>query len=196
MSGFTRDTYHYGDKLVYEALERKWSRYHDMRCDCGKNWYTAHAEPAGFIAVRTGSGFIALTGPGLTEGVDESALTTNALWQAVTGTPGEGWIEEVHVVDRSPAARAQYKAEREAQYAQKRERAARSKIELASVKQIDYLRALIAKTDPDRLDAEFANAIAGTAIAPRAEDESTEQAIQRLTRAAARKLISSLVGNT
>lgn len=119
VSDFTRDTYHYGDKLVYE-------------------------------------------------GVDETALTTNALWQAVTGAPGEGWIEEVHVVDRSPA-QAQYKVEREAHYAQKRERAAKSKIEPASGKQIDYLRALIAKTGPDRLDAEFADAIAGTAIAPRAE---------------------------
>ncbi|MCZ9326593.1 hypothetical protein [Nocardia farcinica] len=83
-----------------------------------------------------------------------------------------------------------------AHYAQKRERAAKSKIELASLEQIDYLRALIAKTDPDRLDAEFADAIAGTAIAPRAENEGTDQAIQRLTGAAARKLISSLADDT
>ncbi|MBF6375925.1 hypothetical protein IU445_23030 [Nocardia farcinica] len=61
---------------------------------------------------------------------------------------------------------------------------------------MDYLRALIAKTDPDRLDAEFADAIAGTAIAPRAENESTDQAIQRLIGAAARKLISSLADDT
>ena len=29
MSGFTRDTQRYGDKLVYEALGSKWRRYHD-----------------------------------------------------------------------------------------------------------------------------------------------------------------------
>jgi hypothetical protein len=42
--------------------------------------------------VRSGSGWVALTGPGMTEGVDESALTANALWEAVTGKPSEGWV--------------------------------------------------------------------------------------------------------
>jgi hypothetical protein len=37
--------------------------------------------------VREGNGFVALTSPGLTEDVDEAALTTNALWMAVTGEP-------------------------------------------------------------------------------------------------------------
>ncbi|MEV4182914.1 hypothetical protein AB0J28_15915 [Streptosporangium canum] len=35
MSGFTRDTQRYGDKLVYEALGSKWRRYHDTHCRCG-----------------------------------------------------------------------------------------------------------------------------------------------------------------
>ncbi|MFE7112818.1 hypothetical protein ACFU98_38255 [Streptomyces sp. NPDC057575] len=72
---------------------------------------TDHAEPTGFTVVKSGSGLVALTGPRLTEDVDESALTANALWEAVTGKPGEGWIETVHVIDRSAAAEKQRKAE-------------------------------------------------------------------------------------
>jgi hypothetical protein len=74
VSGFTRDTRYYGDRLVYEALLSKWSRDH-ARCRCGNNWITHHAEPAGFTVVRKGNGFVALVGPGLTEDVDEAAPT-------------------------------------------------------------------------------------------------------------------------
>jgi hypothetical protein len=32
--------------------------------------------------------------------VEESRLTTNALWEAVTGQPGaQDWYERIHVVD-------------------------------------------------------------------------------------------------
>ncbi|WP_330461680.1 hypothetical protein OIB37_35415 [Streptomyces sp. NBC_00820] len=37
---------------------------------------------------RGKTGYYGLVGPRLTEGVDESALTVNALWEAVTGKPG------------------------------------------------------------------------------------------------------------
>jgi len=94
MSGFTRGG-RYGDRLVYEALQSKWLRYH-RHCACGKDWVEAHAIPAGFTVVRAGSGWVALIGPGLTEGVDEDKLTANALWEAVTGRPGiQTWYEEV-----------------------------------------------------------------------------------------------------
>ena len=69
------------------------------------------------------------TGPDLTEGVDESALTANALWEAVTGKPGEGWIETVHVMDRSEAAEKKRKADNDTAYADLRERAAKAKKE-------------------------------------------------------------------
>jgi len=105
MSGFTRDTHHYGDRLVYEALTSKWDRYH-ARCGCGRDWVTAHTEPAGFTVVRNGTGFVALTGPGLTEDVDEAQLTTNSLWQVVTGTEGEqDWFETVRVINRPMSAK-------------------------------------------------------------------------------------------
>jgi hypothetical protein len=110
-----RDTQHYGDRLAYEALGSKWRRYHDNHCGFGQNWVTVHAERAGFAVVRSGSGWVALTGPGLTEGVDESALTANALWEAVTGKPGtQDWYESVKVIDRSELAGAKRKAENDA----------------------------------------------------------------------------------
>lgn len=46
MSGFTRDTKRYGDKLVYEALGSKWRRYHDGHCGCGLNWLPAPSPAA------------------------------------------------------------------------------------------------------------------------------------------------------
>ena len=98
MSGFTRSTRRYGDQLVYEALESKWSRYHVRHCGCELPWLD-HAVAAGFKAIIR-SGYVVLTGPGLTEGVDESSLTTDALWKAVTGKPGsQGWSEPVRVMD-------------------------------------------------------------------------------------------------
>ncbi|WP_225731050.1 MULTISPECIES: hypothetical protein [unclassified Nocardia] len=197
MSGFTRDTYHYGDELVYEALHSKWGRYHANYCGCGQDWLTAHAEPAGFTVVRSGGGFVALTGPGLTEGVDEDALTTNALWEAVTGTPGtQDWTEEVHIIDRGPTAQAERKAASDAHYARLRERSAAAEAEPATIKQIDYLKTLAANAESEHFDAEFAKATKGTGIDPRAEDETPGRAIRRLTRAAARKLITALAGHS
>lgn len=97
MSGFTRNSTHYGDRLVYEALHRTWERHHGhcQRPECPGDWLE-HATAAGFEVVRSGNGFVALVGPGLAEGVDETALTTNALWAAVTGTPGsQTWTDRV-----------------------------------------------------------------------------------------------------
>lgn len=197
MSGFTRDSYHYGEQLVYEALHSKWGRYHARYCGCGHDWISAHAEPAGFAVVKSGSGYTALTGPGLTEGVDEDALTANALWEAVTGTPGtQDWYEQIHIADRSPETQAALKAASDAHYAVIRERTAAAKVEPASTKQIDYLKALAAKTDLERFDTEYAKAIEGTEIAPRGEAETTGRAIRRLTRAAARALITALAGRS
>ncbi|MGW1696381.1 hypothetical protein [Streptomyces sp. NPDC002399] len=194
MSGFTRDTKRYGDKLVYEALGSKWRRYHDTHCECGRNWVTEHAEPAGFTVVRSGSGWVALTGPGLTEGVDESALTANALWEAVTGKPGEGWIETVHVMDRSEKAEKKRKADNDAAYADRRERAAKAKKEPATAAQLKYLNALVAKAGRERFDAAYDKSVKGTGVAPRGAEEKTQAALGRLTKAAARKLITALVG--
>lgn len=88
----------YGDRLVYEALQSKWVRYH-RHCTCGNDWVAAHAIPAGFTIVKAGSGWVGLVGPGLTEGVDEDKPTVNALWEAVTGRPGsQSWFEDVTVL--------------------------------------------------------------------------------------------------
>lgn len=194
MSGFTRDTQRYGDKLVYEALGSKWRRYHDTHCGCGLNWVTEHAEPAGFTVVRSGTGWVALTGPGLTEDVEESALTTDALWKAVTGKPGTGWVESVHVIDRSQAAPKDRKRTAAAPAA-RRERPAKAAPEPATDKQLKYLTTLVGKVGRERFDAAFSTVVQGTEIAPRGTDEKTCQALRRLTKAAARKLITALAGH-
>jgi hypothetical protein len=94
--------YWYGGLLVYEPLDSKWRRYH-ARCrqsGCTGDWLD-HALKAGFRQVGKHQGYFGLVGPGLTEGVDESRLTANALWEAVTGIPGnQDWHETVHVVER------------------------------------------------------------------------------------------------
>lgn len=96
MSGFIRDPRRYGDQLVYEALHSKWDRHH-ARCrqpGCTGDWLD-HAIAAGFQVVRVSRDFTALTGPGLTDQPDESALTTDALWLVVTGTLGnQVWTEQ------------------------------------------------------------------------------------------------------
>lgn len=200
MSGFIRDVRHYGDKLVYEALGSKWNRYHG-RCGCGRDWVTAHAEPAGFTVVREGSGFVALVGPGLTEGVDEAKLTTNALWKAVLGTEGsQDWYEPVRVVDRStardpdPEADAARKAASAAANAERRARTAAAKTEPLSSAQRNYLQTLATKCSRERFDEDLARAIKGTGVPARQPDEKTAQIIERLTRDVARKLISALTG--
>ncbi|WP_232542629.1 hypothetical protein [Streptomyces sp. QHH-9511] len=194
MSGFARDPKYYGDRLVYEPLESKWSRYHATHCGCGQDWLTAHAIPAGFTVIPRGrTGYYGLVGPGLTEGVDETALTANALWEAVTGKPGtQTWPEQVHVTCRSPEAEAARKAENERIYGPRRERVAASKREPATAKQLKYLASLAEKVGKERFDAEFVKAVKGTDIAPRAPRERTTTASKRLTTAAARKLISAL----
>jgi hypothetical protein len=196
VSGFARDTKYYGDRLVYEPLDSKWVRYHATHCGCGQDWLTAHAVPAGFTVIPRGtSGYYGLVGPGLTEGVDESALTTNALWEAVTGKPGtQTWHEHVQVTCRSPEAEAKRKAENERIYGPRRERAAKAKTELATPAQLKYLATLAEKVGKDRFDAEFVKAVKGTDIEPRAPRERTATAAKRLTKAAARTLISALAG--
>jgi hypothetical protein len=198
VSGFTRDSHHYGERLVYEALTSKWDRCH-VRCGCGRDWVTAHAEPAGFSVVRSGSGFVALVGPGLTEDVDEDQLTTNALWQAVTGTEGDqGWFEQVRVVERpalSPEEQEQGKAANRVKHAEQRERTAKAKTELLTSPQLNYLRTLASKVSRERFDEDFARAIKGSTVAPRSADEKTQQVIERLTKDAARKLITALKGS-
>ncbi|MFG2334302.1 hypothetical protein ACGFMM_32525 [Streptomyces sp. NPDC048604] len=194
MSGFARDPKYYGDRLVYEPLESKWSRYHATHCGCGQDWLTAHVIPAGFTVIPRGkSGYYGLVGPGLTEGVDEQALTANALWEAVTGKPGtQPWHETVHVTCRSPEAEAARKAENERVYGPRRERAAKAKTEPATDKQLAYLAKLAETAGKERFDAEFFKATKGTDIKPRAPRERMTTASKRLTKAAARKLIGAL----
>ncbi|MDF9867871.1 MULTISPECIES: hypothetical protein [Streptomyces] len=111
MSGFARDPKYYGDRLVYEPLERKWAGYHARHCGCGLDWFEAHAVPAGFTVIPRGkTGYYGIVGPGLTEGVDEEKLTANALWEAVTGKPGtQTWYESMHVTCRNPESEAALK---------------------------------------------------------------------------------------
>lgn len=179
MSGFTRDTRYYGDRLVYEALSSKWSSYH-RHCGCAAGW-DSHLEPAGFEIAREGNGFVAITGTGLTDGVDESALTANALWEAVTGTPGtQGWVERVRVIDRAKAP-ASAPAPRHARTA---------KIpEAASPAQLAYLRKLVV-ADPSK----FATQLAIVTASARTDGAVELQKIDSLTKALASKLISALVG--
>ena len=200
MSGFTRDSRHYGDQLVYEALLSKWDRYHS-RCGCGQDWVVVHAEPAGFRVVRSGNGFITLVGPGLTEGVDETALTTNALWKAVTGTPGEqDWHEAVRVIARTapeeldPAAEKARKAVNVALYAAKKAASEGTRTELLTAAQLSYLNSLVTRVSRERLDEQLTIAIKGNRVQPRQPGEKTQQMLERLTRDAARKLISALTG--
>ncbi|WP_245880834.1 DUF3072 domain-containing protein [Streptomyces zhaozhouensis] len=182
---------------MYAPLESKWSRYHARHCGCGRDWLTAHAIPAGFTVLPRGNtGYYALVGPGLTERVDESALTTNALWEAVTGKPGtQTWYERVHVTCRSLEAEAARKAENERIYGPRRERAAKAKTEPATAAQLKYLATLAEKAGRERFDAEFTKVVKGTGIEPRAPRERTATATKRLTKAAARNLISALAGS-
>lgn len=195
MSGFTRDTKHYGDRLVYEALDSKWRRYH-ARCRCGGHW-SDHLEPAGFTVVRQGNAFVALTGPGLTEGVDEAALTTNALWEAVTGQPGaQTWFDTVQVIDRSEEAEAKRKADNDRYYKELRARSEAKKKEAKkqppTAAQRRYLAFLVSEVDVEHFDVELAKALKGTRIAKRKPSEEPAQVIDRLTKDTARTLIALL----
>lgn len=199
MSGFTRDTLHYGDRLVYEALLGKWDRYH-VQCGCRQDWILAHAEPAGFRVARRGSGFVALVGPSLTEGVNENKLTTNALWQAVTGTPGaQDWFDQVRVVPRPESAEsampeAARKAANKERFAERNARAATAGLEPPTEAQLRYLSSLAATVSRERFDDLFAMAVKGSKVPARGPDEKTQQVVERLTKAVARKMISALSG--
>ncbi|MFC5664349.1 hypothetical protein ACFP3U_15315 [Kitasatospora misakiensis] len=165
---------------------------------CGQDWLTAHAIPAGFTVLPRGkTGYYGLVGPGLTEGVDESQLTNDALWTAVTGQPGAGWVERVQVTCRSEESEAKRKAENDAHYGRLREESAARKkasaVEPASPAQARYLLTLAEKAGEPAFTAQFDKAITGTAIKPRRAKEDVQKAIGRLTKAAARKLISALV---
>ena len=172
---------------MYELLESTWRRYHAHHCGCDQDWLSAHAEPAGFTVVRDGGGFLALIGPDLTEGVNESALTTDALWLAVTGKAGGGRIAPVHTVDRSAAAEAQRKADNDAHYQAVRKRAAAAKVEPASAAQIRYLDNLAARVSRDQLQIEYGRAVKGAGIAPLESHDEPGPALARLTKAAARR---------
>ncbi|MFD3959709.1 MULTISPECIES: hypothetical protein [Streptomyces] len=150
-------------------------------------------ESAGITAIRAGGGWVALVGPGLTEDVDETALTANALWTAVTGKRGDGCVETVHVMDRSETAEKRRMAESDAAYADQRERSVQSKRDPATPAQLKYLHALVAQAGRERFGAGFNKAMGGTGVAPRGAEEKTQAALGRLTKAKARKLITALV---
>lgn len=194
MSGFTRDPLHYGDELVYEALQGKWLRYH-QHCGCGQDWVEAHAIPAGFRVVRRRPGFVALIGPGLTEDVDEDRLTTNALWEAVVGAPGsQDWFEQVHVVDRSPEELDRRAPQRRAGHdSERRARDAKARAEPATEAQARYLTRLATKVSRDRFDELYAAATQRSGIEQRQPGEKTATMIARLTKATARQLITFVV---
>lgn len=157
MSGFARDPKYYGDRLVYEPLERKWAGYHARHCGCVRDWLEAHAVPAGFTVILRGkTGYYGLAGPGLTEGVDEEKLTANALWEAVTGKPGtQTWFEGVHITCRSPESEAARKEHYKQIYAPAQERRKQAKTEPATEAQVKYLTTLAEKVGKERFDAEL-----------------------------------------
>lgn len=99
------------------------------------------------VGIRAGHHRLLRPGrPGLTEGVDEEALTCTALWEAVTGTPGtQTWHETVRVTCRNEAAEAARKAENERTHGPWRERAGKTLTEPATGKQISYLNKLVAQ---------------------------------------------------
>lgn len=195
MPGFLRDAKLYGDRLVYRAVANTWSGHHAAYCGCGQDWVSAHAIPAGMSVLHEGAGVVVLVGPGLTEGVDERFLTANALWKAVTGTPGtQDWTEPATVVDRSPAAEARRQAVTDAANARQCAERAAAKLVPASAAQRRYLADLAASVGPDRFAAAFDKAVARHDIEPMGPDETPEQAAARLTNPVARKLIATLVG--
>jgi len=52
----------------------------------------------------------------------------------------------------------------------------------------------VAKAGRERFDAAFNKEVKGTGVGPRAPEEKTQAALGRLTKAAARKLITALIG--
>lgn len=193
MSGFTRDVLHYGDELVYEALQGTWRRHH-RHCGCGQDWVEAHAIPAGFRVIRRRPGFVALAGPGLTESVDEGQLTTNALWEAVVGTPGaQDWFEQVHVFERSPEELIRSTPQRRpARDLERRDRDAKARTEPITEAQARYLTSLAMKISREAFDELYSAATKGSGSEQGQPREKTAVMIARLTKATARQLITLL----
>jgi hypothetical protein len=75
--------------------------------------------------------------------------------------------------------------------APRRARATAGRSEPITEAQLRYLTSLITKAS-NRFNAAFAAAITGTTIAPRGPQERTMQAVKRLTKTAASRLITSL----
>lgn len=84
--------------------------------------------------------------------MDESALTANALWEAVTGKPGTQTSHKgVHITCRSPESEAKRKADNDEYYGRIREESAKRKAaakkEPITPAQLKYLTSL-AVADP------------------------------------------------
>lgn len=116
----------------------------------------------------------------------------------MTGTDGaQDWFEPVRVIERpvlTPEQAEGRKAANKILYAEQRERSAKAKAEPLTAPQLSYLRTLVTKVSRDRFDEDFARAIKGSSVVPKAADETTQQVIERLTKDAARKLITALKG--
>ncbi len=124
------------------------------------------------------------------------AINAAALWEAVTGKPGtQTWYESVHVTCRSPESEAARKEHYEQIYAPAQERRKQAKTKPATEAQVRYLTTLAERVGKERFDAEYAKAIKGSDIAPRAPRQRCATAAKRLTKTRARKLITALVGH-
>jgi hypothetical protein len=163
---------------------------------CEEDRLSAHAEPAGFMVVRDGGGFVALTGPGLTEGVNESPLTTDALWLVVTGKPGEGGSSPSTPSTAVPPQRPCATPTTTPTTRSCGSEPPGPKIEPASAAQTRYLDNLTARVSRDQLQTEYDRAVKGTGIAPLQTNEEPGPALRQLTKAAARRLNTALVSAT
>ncbi|MCX2968206.1 MULTISPECIES: hypothetical protein [Streptomyces] len=114
----------------------------------------------------------------------------------MTGKPGtQTWYESVHVTCRSPESEAARKEHYEQIYAPAQERRKQAKTKPATEAQVRYLTTLAERVGKERFDAEYAKAIKGSDIAPRAPRQRCATAAKRLTKTRARKLITALVGH-
>ena len=73
-------------------------------------------------------------------------------------------------------------------------RAAAARVEPLTEAQLRYLRSLATKVSRERFDEALAMAIKGSNVPTRRPDEKTQQVVERLTNAVARKMISALSG--
>lgn len=109
-------------------------------------------------------------------------------------------MESVQVTDRSRAAEAHRKAANDEHYgrirAESAARKAAATTEPATAPQLRYLSGLAKKAGREQFDAEFGKGVEGTDITPHGADEETAQAVGRLTKATAGKLITALTAAT